>query len=188
MLAPLYDTLDISGITLFMTSLISPSLTFALAITFFYLMKPRNPRNKNDKQLSLPPGPKPWPLVGCLPTMLRNKPCFRWIHNLMQEMNTEIACIRLGNVHVITVTSPEISCEFLKAQDSVFATRPLTMSTHLTTKGYLITALVPLGEQWKKMKKVMATQVLSPTKHKWFHVKRLEEADHLVHYVYNQGI
>ncbi|KAG5609450.1 hypothetical protein H5410_020731 [Solanum commersonii] len=36
----------------------------------------------------------------------------------MEEMNTEIACIRLGNVHVIPVTSPELACDFLKIQDS----------------------------------------------------------------------
>ncbi|XP_050231337.1 phenylalanine N-monooxygenase CYP79D16-like [Mercurialis annua] len=143
-------------------------------------------RNKYSKQLSLPPGPKPWPLLGCLPTILANKPIFRWIHNLMHEMNTEILCIRLGDIHVIPVTSPEISCEFLKSQAAIFADRPLTMSTRLITSGYLTTALVPFGDQWKKMKRVVETQLLSPAKHKWFHGKRLEEGDHLVRYIHNQ--
>ncbi|KAJ6878364.1 phenylalanine N-monooxygenase CYP79D16-like [Populus alba x Populus x berolinensis] len=118
--------------------------------------------------------------------MLRNKPVYRWIHNLMKEMNTEIACIRLGNVHVIPVICPDIACEFLKAQDNTFASRPHTMTTDLISRGYLTTILSPSGDQWNKMKKVLMTHVLSPKKHQWLYSKRVEEADHLVHYVYNQ--
>ncbi|KAK4858247.1 hypothetical protein QYF36_013256 [Acer negundo] len=134
----------------------------------------------------LPPGPKSWPIVGNLPEMLKNKPTFRWIHELMKEMNTDIACIRFGNIHVIPVTCPEISREFLRKQDALFVSRPMSMSTEMTTKGYLSTALVPYGEQWKKMRRIVSAHVVSPAKHKWFHVKRVEEADHLVRYVYEQ--
>ncbi|KAK8468647.1 hypothetical protein PHAVU_006G078800 [Phaseolus vulgaris] len=66
---------------------------------------------------NLPPGPKPWPIVGNLPELLAKKPAYKWIHNLMKEMNTEIACIRLGNAYVIPVTSPTIATEFLRKQD-----------------------------------------------------------------------
>jgi len=58
---------------------------------------------KNPTQPKRPPGPKPWPIVGNIPEMLANQPATRWIHKMMEEMNTEIACIRLGNVHVIPV-------------------------------------------------------------------------------------
>ncbi|EEF38897.1 cytochrome P450, putative [Ricinus communis] len=187
-LASLHCTPDFAGIGIsFLGTLLnSCSLVLLLALALIYLTKFQKLESQNAKQLPLPPGPKPWPLVGCLPTMLANKPTIRWIHKLMEEMNTEIACIRLGNVHVIPVTSPEISREFLKVQDAVFASRPLTMSTDLTARGYLTTGLVPLGEQWKKMRRVLVTQFLSAEKCKWFYGKRLEEADHLVRYVYNQ--
>lgn len=68
----------------------------------------------NKQKPKLPPGPKPWPIVGNLPEMLANKPAHKWIHNLMKEMNTEIACIRLGNAYVIPVTCPTIASEFLE--------------------------------------------------------------------------
>ncbi|KDP45699.1 hypothetical protein JCGZ_17306 [Jatropha curcas] len=118
--------------------------------------------------------------------MSKNEPAFRWIHHLMKQMNTEIACFRLGNVHVITVTCPNISCEFLKAQDSNFATRPITISSGVTSKEYLTTALTPCGDQWKKMKRILVTQMLCPAKQLWFYGKRVEEAEHLVRYVYKQ--
>ncbi|KAJ7959935.1 Cytochrome P450 [Quillaja saponaria] len=144
------------------------------------------PQNVESMRPRLPPGPKPWPIVGNLPEMLRNKPAFRWIHKLMKDMNTEIACIRLGNVHVIPVTSPELSREFLKNQDSVFASRPTIMAADFISKGYLTTALGPYGEQWKKMKKILITDILSTRSHKWLHDNRIEEADNIVRYVYNQ--
>ncbi|CAK7323491.1 unnamed protein product [Dovyalis caffra] len=153
------------------------------SITLFYFTIKSN---KNIEKHPLPPGPKPWPIVGCLPTMLRNKSVPRWIHNLMKEMNTEIACIRLGNVHVIPVTCPDIACEFLKAKDDIFASRPNIMSAKIVSRDYLTTVLTPIGDQWTKMKKVLMTQVLSSAGHHWLYRKRVEEADHLVHYVYNQ--
>ncbi|MBA0635246.1 hypothetical protein Godav_029863, partial [Gossypium davidsonii] len=76
-------------------------ITFALS----HLFKLQWQRNaQKPKQPSLPPGPKPWPIVGNLPELIINKKktsVSHWIHSFMKEMNTEIACIRLGNVHVI---------------------------------------------------------------------------------------
>ncbi|KAF3623222.1 putative agamous-like MADS-box protein AGL86-like [Capsicum annuum] len=94
--------------------------------------------NKTNKPF--PPGPKSWPILGSLPQMLLNKnPAFHnWIHKIMEEMDTEIACIRLGNVHVIPVTSP----------DSVFSSRPICMSASLISNGYLTSVFLPIGDQW----------------------------------------
>ncbi|KDP45698.1 hypothetical protein JCGZ_17305 [Jatropha curcas] len=154
-----------------------------------YSIKSHKPPSKDEKSIlrqQLPPGPKPWPIIGCLLAKYRNEPAFRWIHNLMKQMNTEIACIRLGNVHVIPVTCPKISCEILKAQDANFATRPISMSTRFTSKGYLTTILAPFGDQWKKMRTVLVTEMLSAAKQRRFYGARVEEANHLVRYVYNQ--
>ncbi|XP_077230606.1 isoleucine N-monooxygenase 1-like [Tasmannia lanceolata] len=140
---------------------------------------------KPTKRGSLPPGPKPLPIIGCLHWMLVNKPAFQWIHQMMVKMNTEIACIRLGGVHVITVTSPELAQEFLHKQDGTFSSRPVHMSTELPTYGYLTIALTPFGKQWKKMRRVVTSDVLSLQRHQWLQDKRMEEADHLTRYVYN---
>ncbi|KAL0393133.1 UNVERIFIED_CONTAM: Valine N-monooxygenase 2 [Sesamum radiatum] len=142
---------------------------------------------KRRSTLPLPPGPTGYPIVGCMPEMMKNKPTFRWIHRLMQERNTEIACIRLGNTHVIPVTSPELAREFLRKQDVVFASRPDCMSGKVTSIGYLTAVLSPIGDQWKKMRRVVASEVLSPAMHRWLYKKRCEEADHLVRYVYKQS-
>ncbi|KAM3280673.1 phenylalanine N-monooxygenase CYP79D16-like [Capsicum chacoense] len=142
--------------------------------------------NKTNKPF--PPGPKSWPILGSLPQMLLNKnPAFHnWIHKIMEEMDTEIACIRLGNVHVIPVTSPELAREFLQTQDSVFSSRPICMSASLISTGYLTSVFLPIGDQWMKMRRILASHVLSPASFQWLRCKRDEEADHLHRFIYNQ--
>ncbi|OWM72123.1 hypothetical protein CDL15_Pgr018006 [Punica granatum] len=68
-------------------------------------------------------------------------------------MDTEIACFRFGNVHVIPVTCPAIAQEFLKKQDAVFALRPLSVAAGTFSGGYKTTILSPYEETWKKMRK-----------------------------------
>ncbi|GFP83821.1 valine n-monooxygenase 1 [Phtheirospermum japonicum] len=118
--------------------------------------------------------------------MIKNKPTFRWIQKFMQENNTEIACIRLGQTYVIPVYSPELAREFVRKQDQTFASRPICMTGKIASSNYLSAALSPAGDQWKKMRKVVASEILSPSMHRFLHVKRCEEADHLMRYVYNQ--
>ncbi|XP_019186442.1 PREDICTED: isoleucine N-monooxygenase 1-like [Ipomoea nil] len=143
-------------------------------------------RRKKSK-LPIPPGPKPWPLVGSFPEIFRSgKPAFRWIHNFMDEMKTEIACIRLGGTYVIPVTSPELAREFLKNQGSVFASRPVCMSADLISNGYQSSIFLPPGDKWMKMRKVLHSHVLSPAALHWLHDKRAEEANNLVKYIYTR--
>ncbi|KAL1370261.1 hypothetical protein AAHE18_01G047000 [Arachis hypogaea] len=132
-------------------------MLFGIILLYIKILKP-NDSTKKAKKHRLPPGPKPWPIVGNIPEMLANKPTFRWIQNIMNDLNTEIACIRLGNIHVI----PHASL------------------------GYLTTAITPFGEQWRKMKRVITNELVSPLRLQWLHDKRAEEADNLVRYVYNQ--
>ncbi|KAE8655296.1 Isoleucine N-monooxygenase 2 [Hibiscus syriacus] len=171
----------------FVTAFLQFSATLVvLAFALFYLHKFLFVDKGRDMQPRLPPLlVKPWPIVGSLPEMVRNRPTFRWIHQLMKDANTEIGYIRFGNVHVITVTCPEIARQFLKEKDAVFASRPTIMAADLTTKGFLTTALVPMGDQWKKMRKVLVNEMLAPIRHRWLQEKRDEEADNLVRYVYN---
>ncbi|KAF2537735.1 hypothetical protein F2Q68_00023301 [Brassica cretica] len=167
-------------------------LAFILGFLIFTFTMKRKESKKTvlvtsyTRNLPLPPGPKPWPIIGNLPEILwRNKPVFRWIHSLMGELNTDVACIRLANTHVIPVTSPRIAREILKKQDSIFATRPLTMGTEYSSRGYLTIAVEPQGEQWKKMRRVVASHVTSQKSFRWTLEQRTEEADNLVRYINN---
>ncbi|KAI7733609.1 hypothetical protein M8C21_015999, partial [Ambrosia artemisiifolia] len=135
----------------------------------------------------LPPGPTPLPYIGSIINMLRNKPTFRWIHRMMDEMNTKILCVRLGNVHIIAVSDPDIALEFLKDKDGIYSSRPDCMSGYLTSGGYLDTVLAPMGDHWKKMRNILSREILSGAKHKWLLKKRNEEDENILRYIHNQG-
>nr|GMD84200.1 isoleucine N-monooxygenase 1-like [Ipomoea batatas] len=104
----------------------------------------------------------------------------------MDEMKTEIACIRLGGTYVIPVTSPELAREFLKKQGTVFSSRPVCMSADLISNGYQSSIFLPPGDKWTKMRKILQSHVLSPATLHWLHDKRAEEADYLVKYIYTR--
>ncbi|GMN70557.1 hypothetical protein TIFTF001_039601 [Ficus carica] len=87
--------------------------------------------------------------------MLRNSPAHWWIHRVMKQLNTNIACFHLGNTHVIVVDSPEIAREFLKKHDAIFASRPETKAACILSRGYRTTAFGLGGEQWKKMRRIL---------------------------------
>ncbi|KAH6796209.1 hypothetical protein C2S51_037195 [Perilla frutescens var. frutescens] len=161
-------------------------LLLALGFTLFIFFYKSTTRIKRRTTHALPPGPAGYPIVGCLPEMVKNMPTFRWMHNHMQRLNTEIACFRLGSVHVITVSSPELAQQFFKEQDAIFAMRPDCISARLISNGYQSAVLTPCGDQHKKMKRIIVSEVLTVGVHKWLHPKRCEEADHLIRYVYNQ--
>jgi phenylalanine N-monooxygenase len=160
---------------------------FFFLITTFVFIFPLIFHRKSEQRRPLPPGPTPWPIVGNLPELWRNKPAFRWIHDLMKELNTEIACVRLAGVHVIPVTSPEIGRELLKQHDAIFASRPLTMATEYASRGFKTIAPVPWTDQWKKMRKVVASNIINSTTLHWLLTKRTEEADNLVRFIRNQS-
>ncbi|KAL8538297.1 hypothetical protein ACS0TY_000321 [Phlomoides rotata] len=60
------------------------------------------------------------------------------------------------------------------------------MSTRLTSYAYLSSVLSSVGDQWKKMRRILTSEVLSSAMHEKLHQKRREEADHIIKYVYNQ--
>ncbi|KAG6590176.1 Isoleucine N-monooxygenase 2, partial [Cucurbita argyrosperma subsp. sororia] len=148
----------------------------------------RKTKHSNGEAAEIPPGPKPWPLVGCLPTMLAtNLPTYKWIHAVMKQFNTEIACIRLGSTYIISVASPQLALEFLKTYDSIFASRSSISNTvDILSHRFLTAAFSPLGEQWKKMRRILALEILNPSTLHRMLGHRDTEADNLLRYIFSQ--
>ncbi|XP_022891728.1 isoleucine N-monooxygenase 2-like [Olea europaea var. sylvestris] len=139
-----------------------------------------------SKKPALPPSPFSWPIVGNLPEVYTNKPAFKWINGAVKKLKTDIACFRLGRVHVMVVVSPNVAREFLQKHDSLFVSRPITMATEYSSQGFLTMGVSPWGEKWKKMRRIVTHELLSPTRLRWLLYKRNEETDNLLYYVYRQ--
>lgn len=175
----------------FMFPLVFASLL--MSFFFFFIIKKIHYDKKGiiapkscSLALPLPPGPKPWPVFGSIFEMLKNKSTHEWLHKIMNEIKTEILYVRLGSVDIIVVTSPELGCEFFKKQDSIFLTRPQTVTAQLISKGYLSIILTPYGDQFKKMKKIITSNLTVPSKYIFYKRKISEEADHAIYYVLSQ--
>ncbi|KAJ1698725.1 hypothetical protein LUZ63_007237 [Rhynchospora breviuscula] len=102
-------------------------------------------------------------------------------------MKIDIACVRFGDVHVIPVVSPKIALEVLRKMDATFASRPTSFAAYRFSRGYKSAVLSPYGDQWKKMRKILMSQIVCPKRHDFFLEMRTEEADHLFNYVYNKA-
>ncbi|KAF3553091.1 hypothetical protein F2Q69_00017840 [Brassica cretica] len=153
------------------------SVTLVLSLAIRYLRKP-----KGDQ---LPPGPTGWPIIGNLSQMVKNRPTHLWIHRVMKDMQTEIACFRFAGVHVITVTSSEIAREVLREKDEALADRADSYSSNLISHGYKDIIFSPYGESRKLMKKVMVTKLMSPSTLNKTLGDRTLEADNIVTYIFN---
>ncbi|CAD6207661.1 unnamed protein product [Miscanthus lutarioriparius] len=90
-------------------------------------------------------------------------------------MGTDIACVKLGGVHVVSITCPEIAREVLRKQDANFISRPLTFASETFSGGYRNAVLSPYGDQWKKMRRVLTSEIICPSRHAWLHDKRADE-------------
>ncbi|KAJ1255112.1 hypothetical protein BS78_K289800 [Paspalum vaginatum] len=130
----------------------------------------------------LPPGPSGLPVIGSMHHLVLKRPIFRWIHRLLKEMNTDILCLRFGAVHVIVVASPEAAIDVLRKNDAVFASRPITFAAGSFSFGYKCSSLSPYGDQWKKMRRVLTSEILSTSMERMLQCRRAEEADHLVRF------
>uniref|UniRef100_A0A804M4F4 Tyrosine N-monooxygenase n=2 Tax=Zea mays TaxID=4577 RepID=A0A804M4F4_MAIZE len=118
--------------------------------------------------------------------LVSKKPVFRWVHGLLKDMNTKILCLRFGAVHVVVVACPEIAREVFRTNDAALASRPETDACELFSLGYKGASLSPYGEQWRKMRRVLTSEILSASMEQRQQRRRAQEADYLVRSLYSQ--
>ncbi|KAJ8771218.1 hypothetical protein K2173_026058 [Erythroxylum novogranatense] len=134
--------------------------------------------NRNSKGKKLPPGPKGFPIIGCLHLLGKNP--HRALHDLAKRYGP-LMHMRVGFVPTIVVSSPKMAELFLKTHDLVFASRPPVESVkYMSPKGL---AFAPYGPYWRNMRKLCTLELFTNLKTNSFKYLRKEEVDLLTEFI-----
>ena len=158
-----------------------PSLLQALVgigvIALLTLLKRWNHRASQEGSLNLPPGPRPWPIVGNL-LQLGPVP-----HKTVAELTKKfgpIVFLKLGSQPAIIASDPKIINEIMKVQDHVFSSRPQTICGKYLTYDFHDGIMAPYGDHWRAVRRICVVHLLSSKRLETFAPTRHEEARELV--------
>ena len=142
-----------------------PSLTLAWLATIALLLLSYYLRRR---KVNLPPGPKPWPIIGNL-NLIGSLP-HRSIHELSQKYGP-IMHLRFGSFPVVVGSSVEMAKAFLKTHDVTFASRPKIAAGKHTTYNYSDITWSPYGPYWRQARRMCLMELFS--------AKRLESYEYI---------
>ncbi|XP_073146487.1 cytochrome P450 76T24-like [Henckelia pumila] len=127
------------------------SFSFAVCAWILQILKPRKP-------CKLPPGPKPYPVIGNI-LELGEKP-----HQSLAKLSQvygPLIHLKLGSLTTVVVSSPGIAEIFLQKHDQVFSGRNHSGAAHALDHHKLSMAWLPAENQWRKLRKICKEQMFS---------------------------
>lgn len=133
---------------------------------------------------NLPPGPKPWPIIGNL-NLIGSLP-HRSIHFLSQKYGP-IMQIQFGSFPVVVASSVEIAKAVLKTHDATFAGRPKTAAGKYTTYNYSDITWSPYGPYWRQARKMCLMELFSARRLESLEYIRKEEMKLLLRGLYDSA-
>ncbi|CAL9750086.1 unnamed protein product [Musa acuminata subsp. burmannicoides] len=83
------------------------------------------------------------------------------LHALSQQ-HGPLMLLRLGQVPVLVVSSPDAAREVLRNQDGACAGRPALKAARILLYGCKDLAFAPYGDYWKQLRKICSVHLLSP--------------------------
>ncbi|KAK4782430.1 hypothetical protein SAY86_016532 [Trapa natans] len=138
------------------------TLVFVYSLLYF-LLRPGKP---------LPPGPKPWPLVGNL-IHLGPVP-----HHSIAKLAREygpLMHLKLGFVNVVVAASASVAAQFLKVHDANFSSRPPNSGAKHVAYNYHDLVFAPYGARWRMLRKITSLHLFSGKAMEDFREIRQEE-------------
>ncbi|CAI0431691.1 unnamed protein product [Linum tenue] len=104
-------------------------------------------------QKPLPPGPRPWPIVGNLPHL---GPIPHHSIAALARKYGPLMHLRLGFVDVVVAASASVAAQFLKIHDANFSDRPPSSGGKYIAYNYQDMVFAPYGPRWRLLRKSRA--------------------------------
>jgi len=111
-----------------------------------------------SSSLPLPPGPKPWPVLGNFPHM---GPVPHHSLAALARVHGPLMHLRLGFVDVIVAASASVAEQFLKIHDSNFSSRPPNAGAKYIAYNYQDLVFAPYGPRWRLLRKLTSVHLFS---------------------------
>ncbi|KAH9602557.1 hypothetical protein KSS87_001035 [Heliosperma pusillum] len=143
--------------------------TLALLVTTLLLYKVirlvfTSPAKKNGVGM-VAPSPPSLPVLGHL--HLLKQPFHRTLEVLSKKYGPVIS-LRLGQLRVLVISSPEAVEDCLSKNDIIFANRPGLLTGEILGYNHSVLVWAPYGDHWRNIRRVATVSALS--------AKRIEEA------------
>ncbi|KAK0581129.1 hypothetical protein LWI29_010313 [Acer saccharum] len=151
------------------------SLSLLALLLLHYLINLRN-------KLPYPPGPKGYPIIGNM-TMMD-----QLTHHGLTRLAAKyggLLHLKMGSLHVVAVSTPEMAREVLQVQDIIFSNRPTNIAITYLTYDRADMAFADYGPFWRQMRKIFVMKLFSRRRaESWASVR--EEVDSTVQSVMKQ--
>ena len=148
-----------------------PTFLTVVLITVLFLQTMASRRRR--RAYNLPPGPKPWPIIGNL-NLLGELP-HRSIHEL-SKLHGPLMHLRFGSMPVVVGSSAEMARFFLKTNDAAFSGRPTLSIGRYTAYDSSDIMWSQYGAYLRQARRICATELFSARRLDSFEHIRDEEA------------
>ncbi|KAJ8447387.1 hypothetical protein Cgig2_013164 [Carnegiea gigantea] len=135
---------------------------------------------KKSPKTKLPPGPKPWPIIGNI-HLLGSKP-----HRSVAELSKiygPLMSLRLGSITTIVISSPDVAKEMFLKHDLAVSSRQIPDAFRIAGHDKLSVGCLPVCPKWRDLRKVLAIQLFTNQQLHASQGLRKKKVDDLVQFV-----
>ncbi|CAM6029114.1 unnamed protein product [Sphagnum balticum] len=161
--------------------------TTALLASFFVHLLSKYVFFRKSRSLRLPPGPRPWPVVGNLLQLSQGGENMHETFTNWARQYGPLIYLRLGSMHTVVASNPAMIKEFLKTHDQQFYYRPTqTMMGEIVFRNNGI-AFAEGGPMWRHLRKICLTELFTAKRLQSFQPMRTREVSGMINNIYMES-
>ncbi|RXH72278.1 hypothetical protein DVH24_033816 [Malus domestica] len=131
---------------------------FWITIQAFNSLAKRSKSNPNSTRPVLPPGPKPFPIIGNL-LELGNKPHLSLTK--LSQIYGPVITLQLGQVTTVVVSSSTAAKEVLRTHDQFLCNRTVPSAVRACDMGEHSLPWIPASAKWRSLRKIFNSQLFA---------------------------
>ncbi|CAL2273978.1 unnamed protein product [Prunus armeniaca] len=115
-------------------------------------------RYRSRRRSPYPPGPTGLPIIGNM--LMMDQITHRGLAKLAKQYGG-IFHLRMGFLHMVGISNPDVARQVLQVQDNIFSNRPATIAISYLTYDRADMAFAHYGPFWRQMRKLCVMKLFS---------------------------